>query len=307
MFGVIVVPLSCLKLQSQIIFQNVMSVVRIVVVLSMVLWSIVVPPVRDEPAHGLTDFNFQNWLAVVPISVGSLAVHFMVPTLCQYVRDKSALGSVVKISVLIVILLDLSLGIAVSYHFQEKVVEFCSLNWSQFTEPEHSSLVRTYAYFLLIYPSIDLCSTFPLIVSVGSNVFLALIQDSGIAVSGKLPVVCRFCFATVPLIGSLYIANTMMASEYNGLLLVFLVFVIPPLLQICSKKKCLKIFKAQQLQNNETSYLLSSLEDPVTPGLVGETPYQTVLGKSFLMVISSLVIGLLSIVATTASWHVSTK
>ena len=108
-----------------------MGLLRLGVVLTMIFWSAITPPIGDEDLaqRSWIDFNFQNWLAVFPLSIASLSMQFMLPTFCQHVRDKSSLGFILKIAIAIVILLDVGLGIAVAFHFQGDIVEMCTLNW----------------------------------------------------------------------------------------------------------------------------------------------------------------------------------
>ncbi|XP_065844283.1 transmembrane protein 104 homolog isoform X1 [Oscarella lobularis] len=304
MFGLIVIPLSCIKLQTQVVFQNFMGLLRLAVVLTMIFWSAITPPIGDEDLthRSWIDFNFQNWLAVFPLSISSLSMQFMLPTFCQYVRDKSSLGFILKIATAIVILLDVGLGIAVAFHFQGDIAEMCTLNWYRYSKAGNSLFSRTLAYFLLLYPSMDLCSTYPLIATLGSNIFLALLQDAGVNTEARhFALITRFCFATLPLIGSIYVANTVVVSIFVGFLYILITLVIPSLLRIFSIKKCQALFGTQ----TETATLLENKQ--LQQSDIRKTLYPPLIGRSDLLAYGTLLLGVMSLFPTVASWIVSKK
>ena len=148
----------------------------------------------------------------------------------------------------------------------------------------------------------DLCSTYPLIATLGSNIFLALLQDAGVNTEARhFALITRFCFATLPLIGSIYVANTVVVSIFVGFLYILITLVIPSLLRIFSIKKCQALFGTQ----TETATLLENKQ--LQQSDIRKTLYPPLIGRSDLLAYGTLLLGVMSLFPTVASWIVSKK
>ena len=179
-----------------------------------------------------------------------------------------------------------------------------------YSKAGNSLFSRTLAYFLLLYPSMDLCSTYPLIATLGSNIFLALLQDAGVNTEARhFALITRFCFATLPLIGSIYVANTVVVSIFGGFLFILITLVIPSLLRIFSIKKCQTEWKSSRKAyfgtQKETVTLLENKQ--LQQSDIRKTLYPPLIGRSDLLAYGTLLLGVMSLIPTVASWIVSKK
>ena len=126
------------------------------------------------------------------------------------------------------------------------VNENATLNWDYFTKGVDNIFVKIIAYFIILFPSLDIISAYPLVVTtLANNVYLVLMRrDTSESVLswkdriGKL--VFRFFFAFIPLIGGLFISNLVTVLNFAGLFAFAMLFFLPILCQFQSKRLCKK-------------------------------------------------------------------
>ena len=138
------------------------------------------------------------------------------------------------------------LGIVVSFAFLSLVNENATLNWDFFTKGVNNIFVKIVSYFIILFPSLDIISAYPLVVTtLANNVYLVLMRrDTSESVLnwkdriGKL--IFRFVFAFIPLIGALFISNLVTVLNFAGLFAFAMLFFLPILCQFQSKRLCKK-------------------------------------------------------------------
>ena len=104
------------------------------------------------------------------------------------------------------------------------------------------------AYFIVIFPSLDVCSIFPLVVlCMVNNIYLVLFgkdtTQANIAWStiiGRM--LLKFICALAPILVTMAVSNLVDVLKYAGLLAFFTSLFFPPLFQITSQRKCKKVF-----------------------------------------------------------------
>eukprot|EP00118_Oscarella_pearsei_P021951 m.250263 g.250263 ORF g.250263 m.250263 type:complete len:487 (+) comp40314_c1_seq3:60-1520(+) len=312
-FGAIVVPLSCLDLQSQVAFQIIMGCFRILLMVSMSAYSLAETVQRnatistlDSQRHIWLHFDFRQWFSgVIPVVSAALTVHPMIPTFCQSVRNKKQLRSIFVAALSMAAILYTLVGITVALFFASEVNETCTLNWIETMKPGNNFLLRVYSYLVVLLPSIDLCSGYPLIVNVMVNVFYSLCRKvSGVDLVLSL-VIGRFCVATLPLIGAVFISNLEAVLGVAGLVGYFGIFTVPGLLHFFSKWKSIKIFDACAQQPEYSKIDAGNIQ--FVPGeykeAVGDVDncYKPVVGKSS-VAIAAVLFGFVAFSASVLSW-----
>ena len=125
--------------------------------------------------------------------------------------------------------------------------------------------LRILAYFIVIFPSLDVCSIFPLVVlCMVNNIYLVLFgRDTTQAAAGWSTIIGRmvlkFLCALTPILVAMGVSNLVDVLKYAGLLAFFTSIFFPTLLQLFSQYTCIKEF----------GYLLKSNIDPFKSSING--------------------------------------
>ena len=254
-FGIIVVPISCLDIKEQELFQVVMSFLRFVLIGGLVLYSFAAEVSGFHPGASLGDseviseshvrwtkFNVDGLLAALPVVVYAQFLHIAIPTIAQPISDKTKLVWVISLVFATTTSLYGLLGLTVAIHHKDAINEVCTLNWMSLISHK-SLLLRTFAYFIVLFPSIDVCSVYPLTVIVLSNNVEYLITGDARKPSGRVTrTVHRLFWAVTPLVGAFYLSNIVELTRYAGLLAFLVAFWFPAALQFKSKQVCYRVF-----------------------------------------------------------------
>ena len=178
-----------------------------------------------------------------------------------------------------------------------------------------SAALHGFSYFVLLSPVPDVYSAYPLAVMVmRDNLFIVITgRDSvtgNVENEGRWNKIRKRVFlvtltliaATLPIIGSLLVANLVDVIRYGGLLGFALGCFYPAMLQLKSQYDCNKVFceaVEQSLQDNEKSKNKEDEETPLIPEFPDvkyfhwknpcyTTPYQTVFSHPYMVVLVSL-------------------
>lgn len=161
---------------------------------------------------------------------------------------------------------------------------------SAFTSSDHSVGLRILAYYLLLFPSLDVVSAYPLMVhTVVNNLYIIIVgRDTSRPASGKyrwldfaLRISLRLIVAVVPILAAMGVANLIYVLKYAGLMGFCICFFFPTVLQFRSIIVCRKAFMPSQISiagdntasggSEEKRSLLSSL----APNRVGRGEIST--------------------------------
>jgi len=105
------------------------------------------------------------------------------------------------------------------------------------------------AYYIVLFPTLDVCSAYPLGVFATSNNLFQLFTGSDTTQIHKhkygkvILVLLRLVCAVCPIIASLFVANLVYVVTYGGLLGLFICYFFPLMLQLRSQHLCYKTFK----------------------------------------------------------------
>lgn len=121
-----------------------------------------------------------------------------------------------------------------------------------FTQPVNSPQLRALSYYLILFPSLDVMSAYPLtVICIANNVYMALTGRDTSEVSQKrydwiLRLVLRIIVAVLPLLMAFGAANLVFILQYAGQLGFAICFLFPVVLQLRSIHACNKIFGPPQ-------------------------------------------------------------
>ena len=116
------------------------------------------------------------------------------------------------------------------------------------SDPSYDLALRILSYFIMLFPSIDVISIYPLIV-------LTMVNNTYIVVFGKdsaqaskawtsffVLLVMKFIAALLPILVAMAVSNLVIVLKYAGLMAFFLAFFIPTCLQLRSQWVCKQTF-----------------------------------------------------------------
>lgn len=123
---------------------------------------------------------------------------------------------------------------------------------SKLTGSGHSIALRLLAYYIILFPSIDVASAYPLMVhTIVNNFYIFVVgHDTSKAPSPKykwldfiLRTAFRFFAAVVPILAAFGVANLVYVLKYAGLMGFNICFFFPTILQLRSIFVCRKKFE----------------------------------------------------------------
>ena len=278
-FGVIIMVLSSLELNEQKYLQVSFAIMRFIVFVSLVIFSIFIiihniynpqNPIPHElnntnstATQVLTRFDIVQWFIAVPIIAGALNITNGIPSLSHNVIPKRRLKQMYISVFLTLWFFYAAIGVLVSFAFLNLVNENAALNWKYFTQPQYNIVARIVSYYIVLFPSLDVISLYPLYVtSIANNIYqVVMCRDTSQGDCtckdkiGKL--VFRLVCAFLPLIGAAFISNLVTLLKIGGIFILFLGFLIPATCQLQSKRLCRKQIENCQLipSSNESSRL----------------------------------------------------
>lgn len=146
---------------------------------------------------------------------------------------------------------------------------------SEFTSSKHSLALRMLAYYLLLFPSLDVVSAFPLMVhTVVNNLYLIIVgHDTSQPPSQKykwydftLRMSLRLVVAVLPVLAAFGVANLVYVLKYAGLMGFNICFFFPTVLQwrsisVCKRKFAPSHFSVSGSHSDEEHRSLLSASD----------------------------------------------
>ncbi len=131
------------------------------------------------------------------------------------------------------------------------------------TTGHHSIALKILSYYIIFFPSIDVCSVYPLVIhTIVSNVYSVVFgrdtsQDKGWELF-FIQISMKFTVAFLPICIAMFVSNLVYVLKYAGLAGFFIVLFFPITLQLSSQWVCYRTF----------AYLLYSV-DPITETSLG--------------------------------------
>lgn len=129
---------------------------------------------------------------------------------------------------------------------------------------ENSPQLRALSYYLILFPTLDVMSAFPLnTICVSNNIYMALTgRDTSVIGKGKydwiIRLLVRLFTAILPLGLAFAAANLVFILKYAGLLGFAMYFLFPAVLQLRSSYVCSKMFGRAEDNRKTESMMLST-------------------------------------------------
>ena len=179
------------------------------------------------------------------------------PTVTQPIKQKQYLHWLMMSLFGVTTALYLSLGILVSLWFRGSIQETATLNWVTLSKPGHSPQLRTLSYFIVLFPSLDICTSSPLSVhALANNVYAVFVaRDIGKPkhrFEWIIRPTLRFFIAVLHIVPALFTSNLIYVLGYTGPIVFLVCFFFPAALQLQSQRVCKKLFgDSYQMKRSE--------------------------------------------------------
>jgi len=256
LFGVLVVALSLVDLGDQAVFQNVLSVYRLVALVIMIVTAGVGVVVGEEAAvvaeraRRIGVAKWRNVGFVIGPTFLALAVHYNVPDLLQPLADKSKAGVVTFGAQIVAASLYLCLGVVGALAFDD-VRPLATLNWRNYGADD-PTVFKTVVirYLILLAPVVNVVSAYPLVGrTVAANGLQTLSffrRRSGdhrpppSSSRGRAVVVARLVATVPPIFVAATLTHLATVFAVAGLFGLLLSLTVPAALQFASIAYCLR-------------------------------------------------------------------
>eukprot|EP00903_Cladosiphon_okamuranus_P005331 g5329.t1 len=264
LFGLVVVPLSTLDIKEQATFQVILTMLRflaLVVMVGSILSSLYT---GGEPfGQGTEDLvgttGLVSWMGVftaVPAGIFALSLAATSSTIVSGLDQKHSVGNVVWTAMIGAAITYTGISLATAYYFGESVNGSCNVNWTNYSPaadgPASSLLAsagRLLAYFVVLFPAMDVTSVYPLNVMVVANNMMAAVYNDHVDNAENDSVIVTtfriFC-AVPPLLCALLWRDFAAIVGYAGCLTVMIAFVFPAYVNLLSKRMCEERFGASK-------------------------------------------------------------
>ena len=308
-YGLIVVTLSLINLKDQAIFQMLLGFMRFVMIGAIVIYCIVslieggnacigtdsysnsssssnhtsnlsnvtnTTGYFDFSSDFLLKFDWKGWVVSIPVFTFAFIVHQVIPTVTQPIKQKQYLHWLMILIFGVTTAAYLSVGIFVTLWFRGSVQETATLNWVTLTKPGHSPQLRALSYFIVLFPSVDICTSSPLVIHALANNVYTVLQDVTSRTKHKfewiIRPILRFILAVIPLFPALFISNLINVLGYTGLSGFAICFLFPTALQLQSQRVCKKLFgDSYQMKRSEQQPCEQSKNCRITSDVCTET------------------------------------
>ena len=115
------------------------------------------------------------------------------------------------------------------------------------TQSSHNIPLRALSYYIILFPSIDVCSVYPLMVhTIVNNIYTVIFgkdtsQDKGRRLC-LIQLSMKFVIALIPILIALFVSNLVYVLKYAGLAGFFVALFFPIILQLKSQWVCVNRF-----------------------------------------------------------------
>jgi len=261
-FACVVIPMSCLELNEQIVVQVTVSVCMFIMVIVMVITSHsfyhnsyspdndVTTILPGNPVYnmnrmlfeeGRTDapmINFGALHKMLPILVFSTIYHHSIPGLSHPVAEKKALATIFRSTTFSSGIAYGFIGCVLGYVFGSTIEQSSNLHWK--TYPIVTWYDPIISLFVTSFPAFYVLSAFPLCAITLGNNLLAAIHGKRVHIVEKnrwSVAQCRLLASIPPIFLAMFIRELGTITDFTGTVGSIITYAFPALLFLFSEKK----------------------------------------------------------------------
>jgi amino acid permease len=281
LYGVIVIPLTCMDVNEQIQVQVFLAFCRLVVVVFMVgsvfFGFSAHPEQLDHIEKTFDSAHLVHWNAlhiILPISTFAFIFTHNIPVISEPVEDKNQLHWIFLSTAILCLIGYTSIGIFVSLYYGTTIRSSCNLNWGDPSDPMSplSDLpegVRTFiSMYIVMFPALDVISAFPLnAITLGNNLLVLFLNSDEHIDHTEIPPYQKYIYrlaASIPsFFGAYLLSDVGTITDWTGIAGFFLGFLFPPLVAEYSER-----YFRQRSWNPKTAYSLDYLTSSASRKIV---------------------------------------
>ncbi|CAB1101799.1 unnamed protein product [Ectocarpus sp. CCAP 1310/34] len=250
LFGMVVVPMSTLEIKEQATFQVVLTIMRfmaLVVMVGTILTSLYTGgepfgPGTEELVGTTPLATWRGIFKAVPAGIFALSLAATTPTIVSGLEQKHSVGNVVWTAMISAAVTYTGISLATAYYFGASVNGSCNVNWANYS-PEGDGPVgsllatsgRMMAYFVVLFPAMDVTSVYPLNVMVVANNMMAAVYNDHVDNAENDSVIV-----------TTFRGEADVVPFIDGCLTVMIAFVFPAYVNLLSKRMCEERFGASK-------------------------------------------------------------
>jgi len=143
------------------------------------------------------------------------------------------------------------------------------------------------SYYIILFPSLDVSSAFPLInVTIANNLYIMIMgvdttQTNRRKYSRLIKIALRVICAVIPIFAALFVTNLVFIVSYAGLLGLTMCYFFPIALQLKSQYKCYIVFYDSYCQDDMSLSSNAPNEDEHQPLLLRQAQREDALRSSW--------------------------
>lgn len=201
----------------------------------------------------------------LPIACYAFIYHHSIAGLSHPVRDKTLLGSIFLTTFLICAVAYGAIAVLVASYFGPDMAQSSNLEWQDYGAGKGSGFERALAFYILLFPALDVASAFPLnAITLGNNM-IAMRDKTKPSLGGgarpaaggrRLVVAFRLLAAVPPIIAGFFVRELGKISEWCGTVGIIITLVFPAILNLKSRQVLKEVFaleSAKTYYSNELS------------------------------------------------------
>lgn len=270
-FASIVVPSSMIELSEQVFVQVTLSFCRVLMLVLMVstiasamlqqqadiaaghgnssmpfgsLTRILSDPTSNNITHD--PMNAKKLYLLLPMAAYATIFHHSIPSISQPVRNKSQLGRIFTVTLLLCFIAYTVMSIVISNYFGEKTLISSNLDWEFYWGKLDANrgiplYARCISSFVVLLPALDVASAFPLnAITLGnslmSSYYGSRIHVLGVTEASRAKIAFRAIAAMPPILAASMISNLGTITHFAGVSGFAIAFIFPSLLAIYSER-----------------------------------------------------------------------
>jgi len=255
-YALMVVPLTCLELQEQVLIQVLLTGARFLLLALMLMTSPYCSSIAaDAAAASIDDWNNNDDTTtaaplirlsgidkMLPIMVFAHIFQHGVPDLSQPVANKKQLSPIFRSACMFTSLSYLTIGLTIGSAFQDMdgtgVQQSSNLNWDACKSVQDNLVIRVISYYIVCFPALDVISAFPLnAITLGNNMFGAFYGEYLYKVENNRWIRTRFrLLASIPpIVFAIFERELGKITDYAGTTGFVMGYSFPALLYIQSR------------------------------------------------------------------------
>lgn len=249
LYAVFVIPLSMIGVKEQVSFQVIMTALRFCVAVTMagtclhgISSGVQIFGTSVPMNQNLKLFSFCHTFQMLTPALFAQNGNAFVSVVVRDLQDKNSIGKVYRAGMFVTCALYTFLGLSLAIYLGDAIPQTANVLWVNYTGgyDSHVWWVQAVAFFVILFPALDVVSIFPLNgIAMAANMMASVYHDKvEQAENDKFIVqVFRFCCTAPPIILAIVVGDNLdKVLVYAGSCVIPMAMLIPPYLNFISQR-----------------------------------------------------------------------